>query len=229
MSTTLNIGGIKYRYLVEEPILNYVRQVGMREQSVLEELRKVTMEKLGLTGYMLSFPEQTQLLQMIIKLMGASNILDIGCFTGYSALSFALASENVGGKVVTLDISQEWTSIGKPYWEKAGVSDRINLRLQPALDSLKELEKEGQLFDFIYIDADKDNQLEYVEYAYKLLRQNGLLVIDNVIWSTKVMDKDDHSPGTDIIRQMNEQLHTDERWDISMQVIGDGATFLRKK
>ena len=217
-----------FKFLVDQLVFDYVRTVGIREQAILKELREKTSEKYGyMLGLMVSFPEQAQLMQLLLKLMGAKRVLDIGTFTGYSALSFALASTSI--QVTTLDVSEEWSNEGKKYWKQAGVSDRINLIVKPALESLQELKQDNELFDFIFIDADKDNQLAYIELAYDLLHPNGLVVIDNVLWGTSVIRDDIHAPGCDVIRQMNKLLHQDERWDLAMQTIGDGATFLRKR
>jgi len=213
--------------VVDEKVTQYVRSVGMREPEILKQLREKSQEVLGMASLMVSTPEQTQLLQLIVKLAGIKNVLEVGTLTGYSTLAFALAADDI--HVTTLDINQEWTNVGKEFWKEANVSDRITSIVKPAMETLQELKDQKKVFDFVYIDADKQNQLKYIEYAYDLLQTNGLLVIDNVLWGTKVIDEDSHGYGCDEIKEMNKKLHVDERWDLAMTTIGDGATFLRKR
>jgi len=208
---------------------NYVRKVSLRESDVQYRLREAT-EKLGSQSVMLSSPEEQQLFQLILHLMNAKKTLDIGVFTGYSSLCQAMALPE-DGKVVALDISEEFTSVGIPYWKEAGVFHKIDLRIKPALESLDDLierENAAGTFDFAFIDADKLNYPNYVEKAYVLLRTGGLIAIDNTLWSGKVYDESVQDEDTVTLRELNAKLVRDKRFEISMATIADGVTFLRK-
>ncbi|KAG2374432.1 hypothetical protein C9374_010716 [Naegleria lovaniensis] len=220
---------MKFSVLADPSIVQYVRNICVRETQEQVDLRNETSEKLGDYSIMISSPEQMQLLQIILKLIGAKNILEIGCFTGYSALCFALATSDTNAKITTLDVSEEYVQIGRQYWKKAGVEDRIEAIIKPALESLEELKQSKQLFDFVFIDADKVNYPKYVEMVYELVRPNGLVVIDNTLWSGKVLDEQDQTADTIAIRETNNKCRDDQRWDIAMETIADGCTFLRKK
>ena len=178
---------------------------------------------------MLSSPEEMQFLQLLLKLSGAKKTLDIGVFTGYSSLCAAQVIPD-DGKVVALDVSEEYTSIGKKYWEEAGVAHKIDLRLKPASESLDDLIENGEAgtFDFAYIDADKTNYKQYVDKSYVLLKQNGLVAIDNVLWSGRVYDDENNEEDTVALKNLNEFLLGDKRWDLAVTTIADGVTFLRK-
>ena len=154
----------------------------------------------------------------------------MGVFTGYSALSVALGLPE-DGKLIALDVSEEWTNVGRRYWEMAGVTDKIDLRIAPALESLQNLIAEGKegTFDFAFIDADKENYYQYYEYCLQLLRPNGLIAIDNVLWSGRVADKNETEMETIAIRELNEKLHNDGRIDLSLLPLSDGVTLIRKK
>ena len=161
----------------------------------------------------------------LIRLMSAKRTLEIGTFTGYSALSVALALPE-DGEIVACDISKEWTSIGKQKWEQAGVSHKIDLKLGPAVDTLDTLLQEGQQgsFDFAFIDADKANYPAYYEKCLKLVRKGGVIAIDNVLWGGSVIDSKRNDEDTKAIRELNDFIINDERVSISMVPIGDGLT-----
>jgi caffeoyl-CoA O-methyltransferase len=207
---------------------NYLLSVTLREEPVLKKLRDETakMEKRN----MQISPEQGQFMQLLVRLIQARNIIEIGVFTGYSALSMALAMPP-GGRLIACDLSQEWTNIGKKYWKEAGVSDRIDLRLAPALETLEVLSMDWKAghFDLAFIDADKENYALYYEHCLKLLRPNGLILFDNTLWDGKVADPQCNDSETRAIRDLNQKLHRDERVDISLIPIGDGLTLVRKR
>ena len=207
---------------------DYLLAVSLRDTDVKERLRAETATMRA--GGMQIAPEHGQFMELLIKLIGAKRTLEVGTFTGYSALSVALALPE-DGQIVACDVSAEWTSIGRKYWAEAGVAHKIDLRLGSAVDTLKTLVDEGQTgsFDFAFIDADKDNYDRYYELCLQLLRTGGLIGIDNVLWGGSVMDKARQDDDTVAIRALNKKLHTDERVDISLVPIGDGLTLLRKR
>jgi predicted O-methyltransferase YrrM len=209
------------------PLQAYVRSFGMREDADLAALREETANHPS-AGMQIA-PEQGQLLALLIRLLGARKTLEIGVFTGYSAMVVAKAM-GPKGKVVALDINEQFTAIARRHWAKAAVADRIDLRLQPAADSLKALVAagEGNTFDFAFIDADKANYDTYYEYALKLVRPGGLIAIDNVLWQGKVIDSTDQSLDTVAIRAINRKIQQDSRVEASMVPIGDGLTLAMK-
>jgi caffeoyl-CoA O-methyltransferase len=174
-------------------------------------------------------PEQGQLMALLIRILGARKTLEVGVFTGYSAMVVAKAM-GPKGKVVALDVSEEFTAIARRHWAKAAVADRIDLRLQPASESLEALVAagEGNTFDFAFIDADKENYDTYYEYALKLVRRGGLIALDNVLWQGNVADSTDQSANTVAIRAINQKIHGDSRVEVSMVPIGDGLTLALK-
>jgi caffeoyl-CoA O-methyltransferase len=175
-------------------------------------------------------PEQGQFMALLLGLTGARRCLEIGTFTGYSALVCALALP-ADGKLLTLDVSEEWTAIARRYWLEAGVADRIELRLGPAGDSLRQLLADGAAgtFDFVFVDADKAGYPAYLERGFELLRPGGLLAFDNVLWGGRVADPQANDADTLAIRALNAQLHGDPRFDLSMVPIGDGLTLARRR
>ena len=164
-----------------EELEHYLRTTGLRDEGVLEELRKETA-KLPMALMQIS-PEQGAFMANLMRMIGASRTLEVGTFTGYSALVVAMALPD-DGQVVACDVSEEWTSIGRRFWEKAGVADKINLQLRPAVDTLDQLIADGQSgsFDFAFIDADKSNYDVYYERSLTLLRDNGVIAVDNVTY-----------------------------------------------
>lgn len=169
-------------------------------------------------------------MQLLVRLIGAKRTLEVGVFTGYSSLAVAMALPE-DGQIIACDVSEEWASIGRRYWQKAGVGHKIALNLGPATDTLQKLLDQGgaDQFDFAFIDADKENYDTYYERCLQLVRVGGLIGIDNVLWGGSVIDDERQDADTKAIRALNKKLHGDERVDISLVPIGDGLTLLRKR
>jgi caffeoyl-CoA O-methyltransferase len=205
----------------------YIRSVSLREPEVLRVQRESTDNHPRAS--MQIAPEQGQFLNLLARLTGARNTLEIGVFMGYSSTWVALALPP-GGKVVACDVNEEYTALARQTWRQAGVEDRIDLRLRPALETLDELVARGKAgtFDFAFIDADKSNYASYYDRVMVLLRKGGLLVVDNVLWHGAVIDKYDESRDTEAIRAFNRKLHADERIALSIATIGDGLTLACK-
>ena len=206
----------------------YIRRVGVREDADLAALREETGHHRMAT--MQIGPEQGAFMALLVRLLGARKTLEVGVFTGYSSMVVAKAM-GPEGRVLALDVSEEFTAVARRHWAKAGVADRIELRLRPAADSLKELVAAGEsgTFDFAFIDADKANYDTYYEYALKLVRRGGLIAIDNVLWDGKVIDPSDKTADTAAIRALNEKVHGDQRVDAVLAPIGDGLTLALKR
>lgn len=206
----------------------YLLSKGVREPEILARLREATAPVRG-AGMQLS-PEQGQLMALLVELIGAERCLEVGTFTGYSALAVALALPD-HGRIVACDVSDEWTSIGRRFWAEAGVAHKIDLRLAPATETLQGLIDAGGAgaWDFAFIDADKGNYPTYYEQVLTLLRPGGLLVIDNTLWSGAVANPENSTEDTLAIRALNEKVHGDERVSMSLVPIGDGATLVRKR
>ena len=211
-----------------EPLLAYLHSVALRETPVQRALRAATAKLPN--ALMQISPEQGQLLALLIELTGTKRALEIGTFTGYSALCVAQALP-LDGRLVACDISTEFTDVGRPFWAEAGVADRIDLRIGPALATLDEMLGQGRGgdFDFAFIDADKPSHEAYYERCLSLVRPGGLIAIDNVLWSGKVIDESDRSASTVAIRALNAKLHDDPRVTIAMLPIGDGLTLARRR
>ena len=211
-----------------EELYEYVKSVSLRESEQLRLLREAT-QGMELANMQIS-PDQGQFMAMLVKLMNAKCIVEVGTFTGYSALAMAQALPD-DGRLIACDISREWTRIGQPFWEQAGVADRIDLRIGPALDTMDELLNEGLAgtVDLIFIDADKGNYQHYYQRGIELLKTNGLIVVDNVFWDGAVIDDRNQKEDTVSIRNMNRIIYRDQRVDISMIAIGDGLFLARKK
>ena len=212
---------------IDDRLYEYLLGVSLREPNVLARLRAETM-KLPRAGMQIS-PEQGQFMALLIKLMGARLVLEIGTFTGYSALAMALALP-ADGRLIACDVSEEWTATARRYWKEAGVDARIELRLAPALQTLRDLLEAGSAgsFDLIFIDADKGNYLAYYEAGLDLLRPGGLIAVDNTLWDGRVADAAVNDDDTRAIRAFNAALHDDARVDLSLVPIGDGLTLARK-
>jgi predicted O-methyltransferase YrrM len=174
--------------------------------------------------------DQGVLLAFLVRLIGAQNAIEVGTFTGYSALAVASALP-AGGRLVCCDVSEEWTAVARRFWKEAGVARRIDLRLAPALQTLDALLKQGRAgsFDFAFIDADKENYWRYFERCLKLVRKGGLIAIDNTLWYGKVADRRNREADTRAIRAFNRRLHRDARVEHAMLPIGDGLTLARKR
>ena len=215
---TINLSDTLYQYMLS---------VSVREPAILKSLRETTYQ-LSSHGMQIS-PEQGQLMAFLIELTGAEKTLEIGVYTGYSSLVVALALPEIG-KVIACDINTETTSIAQDFWQKAGVSHKIDLKLAPALETLDNLIKQNQSnsFDFIFIDADKHNYLQYYERSLTLLRQGGLMLVDNVLWSGRVADTHAHDKQTLAIRAFNQAIYQDKRISMCLIPIGDGLTMVRK-
>jgi len=209
-------------------VYDYLLSHGLREPDILQQLRAAT-EKEELS-VMRSAPEQGQFMAMLLRLMGAKRILEIGTYTGYATLWMALALPD-DGKVVSCDISKQWTSVGQRFWATAGVKHKIDLRLQPALTTLQTLLDDGaqESFDFAFIDADKINYQAYFEACLQLIRPGGLVVIDNVLWGGSVLEVSNREDSTKAIRTFNQNLHEDQRVDIVMLPVADGITLAQKR
>lgn len=175
-------------------------------------------------------PEQGQFMSLLIKLMGAKRAIEIGTFTGYSSICVASAMPD-DGKLICSDISPQWTSIAEKYWALAKLENRIELYSQAAEKTLQMLLDNGEdgSFDFVFIDADKQNYIMYYEMALRLLRKGGIIAVDNTLWSGAVADPENTEPGTRAIRRFNEMLKQDDRVSISMLTIGDGLTLILKE
>ncbi|UCB54832.1 MAG: class I SAM-dependent methyltransferase [Thiotrichales bacterium] len=212
---------------IDDRVYDYLLSVSLRESDLLKQLREET------TGIEYSemqiAPEQGQFMSLLVRLIGARRALEVGTYTGYSSICIATALP-ADGVLVCCDDSEEWTAIAGKYWQWAGLEDRIDFRLGDASASLRQLVDQGGSgsFDFIFIDADKQNYPLYYELSLQLLREGGLLAVDNTLWSGNVADPENMEPATRAIRRFNEQLMADERVDISLVPIGDGLTLVRK-
>jgi len=215
-------------FFLPAPVYDYLLQNSLREHPLLKQLRDETAEMP--MAMMQIAPEQGQFMAMLIQLIGARKTLEIGVFTGYSSLAVAMALP-AGGSMVACDIDEHWAAVAQRYWAMAGLSDRIDLRIGPAMQSLDRLIAEGQAgsFDFAFIDADKPAYLNYYERCLALLRPGGLIAIDNVLWSGRVAEVDSDDPDTLAIQAFNEFIAIDDRVNISMIPIADGLTLAHKR
>lgn len=215
---------------LNDALQRYLLDASLREPEILARLRQETRRAVADRAGMQITPEQGQFMALLARLIGARRLIEIGTFTGYSALAVMLALPPEA-RLLCCDVSAEWTSIARRYWDEAGVGDRIELRLQPALDTLDELVRAdwAGTVDIIFVDADKDNYPAYVEAAIGLLRPGGLLLVDNALWSGRVADPADRTAGTEAIRRVNAMLRDDLRVDFSLIPIGDGVALARKR
>jgi predicted O-methyltransferase YrrM len=209
-------------------LAGYVRSVSLRENAVLQRLREETAQLPEV--FMQTMPEQCQLMALLVTAIGARKTIEVGVFTGYSALWTALALPE-DGRILACDISEKWTAVGRRYWLEAGVDHKIDLRLAPALQTLDQALAEGGqgAYDFAYIDADKANYANYYERVLALLRPRGLILVDNVLWSGKVIDDGVQDPDTVALRAFNRKLAADLRVELSMLPVGDGLTMVCKR
>ena len=212
----------------EAALYEYLVSVSVRESDALKQLREAT-GRMEMAMMQIS-PDQGQFMAMLVQLVNAKTVIEVGTFTGYSTLWMAEALPG-DGRVIACDISTEWTDIGKPFWKQAGVAEKITLRIGPALDTLDELISSGLEghVDLVFIDADKVNYGHYYERAVRLVRRNGLIVVDNVFWGGAVIDEENNEESTTAIRAINRQVSRDDRVDIAMVAVGDGLFLARKK
>ncbi len=211
---------------LSDELAAYMQTVSLREPAVLRRLREETAQ-LDMARMQIA-PEQGQFMALLLRLMGARRYLEVGTFTGYSALAAALAMPD-DSEVYALDISEEWTAVARRYWQQAGVAERVHLLLAPAVQSLQELQtRAAGSFDAVFVDADKTAYQDYIEHAHTLLRPGGLLMIDNVLWDGAVTDAASTDADTMAIRAVNLAMHADRRWHLSLVPIGDGLTLALK-
>ncbi len=212
---------------VSPELYDYLLSVSLREPEILQALRQMSRDRPG--SQMLIPPDQGQFLNLLLKLMGAKRVIEVGTFVGYSTLWMALALPE-DGEIIACDIDKESGAIAQDFWQRAGVADRIDLRLAPALDTLDALIDQGAAdsFDFAFIDADKRNYGAYYEHCLTLIRPGGLVAIDNVLWGGRVTDTDTTDKRTQAIRQFNQDRLSDRRGDLSVLTVGDGLTLVRK-
>jgi caffeoyl-CoA O-methyltransferase len=215
---TLSLDDGLYDYLLAHTLHEHPAQAALREVTANHPHASMQIS-----------PEQGQFMQLLVKLIGARRTIEIGTFTGYSALTVALALPD-DGRVLACDISDEYTRIGRPYWQQAGVAHKIDLRIAPALQTLDDCLARGEAgrYDFAFIDADKPGYDDYYERCLQLLRPGGLIAIDNVLWSGRVAHPAEDA-STQALQALNDKLHRDERVDLSMVPIGDGLTLARKR
>jgi predicted O-methyltransferase YrrM len=213
---------------IEQPLYNYLLSVSLTEAEVLQQLRAETATFSN--AIMQIAPEQGQFMALLVRLMGAKKALEVGVFTGYSSLCVAIALPE-DGKLIACDISEDYTSVARRYWDKAGVGNKIDLKIAPAIETLDKLlaNGESETFDFAFIDADKGNYYNYYDRALKLIRPGGLIAVDNVLWSGAVADPEIRDNQTKKIRDFNQKLHEDNRVNISLVPIADGLTLALKK
>jgi caffeoyl-CoA O-methyltransferase len=215
----------KFTPLTEE-LYQYLVGAGSRRDPVLDALAEET-ERLGPVSLMQVAPEQGALLTLLVRVLGARAAVEVGTFTGYSSICIARGLAD-GGRLLTCDVSEEWTGVARRYFAAAGLADRIDLRIGPALDTLRAL-PEAATFDFGFIDADKTSYRAYYEEILRRLRPNGIVVIDNVLWMGQVIDQSDRSESTQAIRELNAFVARDERVQAVMLAVSDGITIVRKR
>lgn len=213
---------------LSDTLYEYLLSVSLRESDLLKRLREETQT---LEWAMMQIaPEQGQFMRLLLELIGARRVIEVGTFTGYSALCMA-SSLPEDGRLICCDTSKEWTDIARRYWEEAGLAHKIDLRLAPARETLDALLDEGGAgdYDFAFIDADKPAYPEYYERCLSLLRPGGLIAVDNTLWSGAVADPKNREPSTRALRVFNTLLHKDERVSLSLVPIGDGLSLARKR
>jgi len=216
--------------ILDDALHTYLLGVSLREHPEQTALREAT--RTHPSARMQISPEQGQLMQMLVKLLGARRTLEIGVFTGYSALTVALALP-ADGRLLACDVSEAYTALARPFWERPGVAERIELVLAPALTTLEARLALGEAgtYDFAFVDADKANYNNYYEQCLNLVRPGGLIAFDNTLWSGRVVLPADPAldPDTHALQRLNARLHGDERVDLAMVPVGDGLTLARKR
>ncbi len=213
---------------IETHIYDYILANSLRDRDELKRLRQET-QAMPMGGMQIS-PDQGQFMGLLVELIDAKRIVEVGTFTGYSSIAMALALP-ADGRLIACDVSDEFTSIARRYWQEAGVADKIELRLGPAVATLDEMLAAGEAgsFDMAFIDADKENYDAYYERCLQLLRLGGLILIDNVLWGGRPADANEQDESTAAIRALNAKIHADERVTASLLSIGDGLTLARKR
>ena len=207
-----------------DDVVDYVHRFGVREHPVLAALRERTAP-MPMASMQIG-PDQGAFMALLVRLIDARRILEIGTFTGYSSTAMALALPP-DGRIICLDVSREWTDIARQAWSDAGVADKVDLRLGPAAETLATLEPDS--FDLAFIDADKPGYDAYYEACLRVVRPGGLILIDNVLWSGRVADPDEDDENTRIIRALNEKVAADERVDHVLLPLADGLTMARRR
>lgn len=217
----------KQTWGLDASLYDYYQAIAFREPEILKELRQATSQ-LPMANMQIA-PEQGQFMALLVQLMGARKILEIGVFTGYSSLAMALALPPQG-RILGCEISAEYAAIARRFWEKAGVSEKIDVLLGPAVTSLEQLLANGEQesFDLAFIDANKSGYEQYYELSLQLVRPGGLILIDNVLWYGKVADETIQDKATQSIRHLNAKLHQDLRISLTLVPIGDGLTLALK-
>jgi len=213
---------------IETHIYDYILANSLRDRDALKRLRQET-QAMPMGGMQIS-PDQGQFMGLLVELIGAKRVVEVGTFTGYSSIAMALALP-ADGRLFACDVSDEFTRIARRYWQEAGVADKIELRLGPAVATLDGMLAAGEAgcFDMAFIDADKENYDAYYERCLQLLRPGGLILIDNVLWGGRPADADEQSASTVAIRALNAKVHADERVTASLLSIGDGLMLGRKR
>lgn len=213
---------------VDERLYGYILDVSLREPAVLRRLREETA---AMPEHNMQIaPEQGQFMAMLVKMMGARRCIEVGTFTGYSSVALALALPD-DAVLVTCDIDDDYTAVAQRYWDEAGVADKVDLRIGPALDTLNEIldDTDEPPFDFAFIDADKTGYDAYYEVCLALLRPGGVVALDNTLWDGKVADPAVDDDDTQALRALNEKLYADDRIELSLVPIADGLTLCRKR
>lgn len=213
---------------LDDALYQYLLDVSLRETPLLRRLREET-QALPMARWQIA-PEQGQFMALLVRLSGARRLLEVGTFTGYSALCMAEAAGE-GAQLVCCDLPGDYNTVAQRYWQEAGVAERIELRLAPALRTLQALRDGGAdgSFDLAFIDADKANYPRYLELALALVRPGGLILFDNTLWSGRVLEAQPESADTRAIQALNRQLQGDSRIDLSLLPLGDGLTLCRKR
>jgi caffeoyl-CoA O-methyltransferase len=211
---------------LDPPLYDYVVEHGNNSDPILRELASETAKKLGSVSGMQISPEQGTFMTMLARSIGAKSAVEVGTFTGYSAICIARALPP-DGQLLCCDVSEEWTAIARRYWDKAGVKNRITLKIAPAIETLRAWPT-AQTVDFAFIDADKSNYQAYYEEIFKRTRPGGLILIDNVLWNGEVLNSQNQTADTRAIRALNDFLVGDDRVDVVMLPISDGLTICRK-
>jgi len=212
-------------FFLSSEVHEYLLAHGQRPDAVQQSLIDATAALGPIAGMQIA-PEQGALMTMLTQLLGARSAVEVGTFTGYSALCVARGLAP-GGRLLCCDVSEEWTAIGRRHWEQAGVADRIELVLAPAVDTLRALPDEPTI-DIAFIDADKTNYVNYYEELVRRIRPNGLILVDNVLWGGRVVDPKDTGEDTAAIRAFNDLVAADSRVDAVMLPVSDGLTLLRR-